>query len=292
MLLYLLLSLLGVPSINCYAIAPSCYGVLSREGVERSQWLKEAYDDALRLARVGYNNFQGDLGLDNMRELLFPGIQQSPNPAYEFSYIRNAFARAAQGQAFQPSTNLNDPRINLIFYCGDQGFQSLAREKLPGCFKDPYSDTIYQVGEGSRPCSGSTLAITSQGYLSSDPAVRRYGTIFCDLLFDRGSLQTVEAALEYDEDMTDDGRDIGSFGLAVGSALVLHELFHVTSFYAMLPEGGPQHEDEHSGFELARGFAEREGLRGAVRNIDNYVFYALARILEDVHWPNGLARSA
>ncbi|KAL8766195.1 MAG: hypothetical protein Q9209_006960 [Squamulea sp. 1 TL-2023] len=268
MLLPILLSILCIRPICCYAIAPSCNGAYNRHGVELSQWIHEAYADAIRLAENGYLNTDEDQGLDNTRELMFPGLV----PGQDMEDIKNAYQRASQSQPFQQITDLDDPQIDLIFYCGDEGFQSYAHQGRPELFRDPFSQTVYQVGHMTRPCSGSTLAITSQGLNGNGDL--RYGIILCPFFWHRGGLPNVQKALDYDSDIVKEGAqraNLATFALYVG----------------MLPEGGPVHQPEHPGYELATAWAAQARLEGAKKNIDNYVFFSLVGKVEDTYWRDG-----
>ncbi|KAL8789390.1 MAG: hypothetical protein Q9213_001147, partial [Squamulea squamosa] len=206
-----------------------CYGVYDTRGVELSQWLQEAYPDAIELAHNGWLGIDEDQDPDNTRELMFPGLV----PGQDMEDIKNAYNRVVQqAQGFQPMANLNDPQVNLIFYCGEEGWRSLADQGRPNLFRDPFSQTVYNVGHDlTMPCDGKTLAITSQGLNANGS--RKYGVIFCAWLFERGSLQTVKKVLEYDDDIVKEGAEkasLATFALYSGSTVVLHELFHVTSF--------------------------------------------------------------
>lgn len=137
----------------------------------------------------------------------------------------------------QTTTNLNDPSIGLVFYCGDQGFGP--RPGDPEWFSDPFSRTWYKVGyeeDHPTPCAHpGTSAVTSQGWL--DGRYFRYGVILCQGFLNQRRAATVEAAIDRNEDLLDWEHGYIDFLYdAVGSSVILHELFHVKSWDLSRPQ--------------------------------------------------------
>ncbi|KAL8905752.1 MAG: hypothetical protein Q9171_006551 [Xanthocarpia ochracea] len=283
-------------------------------GTNLEEWIKESYDDAIRMASNAHYLIDEDQEDDDTRNILFPGLDQQPTRLQD---AKDVFGRAAQREDFQDAATLggiSNPQIRLVFYCGDSNFVPLADQGLPGHFYDPWAHTIYNMGaDQTTPCGGRTLAVTGQGFTPDMQQFLRYGTVLCYVL-GRGSLASVGQALVHNPDLIEEGADIDDFGFAAGSCVVLHELFHVTSFdlskffllyldyyvrltglvVTVLPENQVSGETlvEEYNFGRATEIAElRNGLEYALKNPDNYVFFALARNVADVYWQGGKART-
>ncbi|KAL8855849.1 MAG: hypothetical protein Q9178_007510 [Gyalolechia marmorata] len=299
-------------------------------GTSLEEWIRESYDDAIRMASNAHFAIDEDQGDDDTRNILFPGLDQQPTLLQN---AKNVFGRAAQREDFQEAATLggiSNPQIRLVFYCGDSNFVPLADQGFPGHFYDPWARTTYNMGaDQTTPCGGSTLAVTGQGFTPDMLQFLRYGTVLCNVL-DRGSLASVARALEYDPDLIGDGADIDQFGFVAGSCVVLHELFHVTSFdlskffllfldyyvrltglvVIVLPENQGPGEPLKEEYNFGRATViagSRNGLDYAMKNPDSYVFFAFgmyqiypnrwtatnkkARNVGGIYWEGGKART-
>ncbi|KAL8951128.1 MAG: hypothetical protein Q9222_002872 [Ikaeria aurantiellina] len=281
---FLILALCFYPAHAYYAVAPSC---LDYNGKDLTPAIEAAYLDATNLAGLAMSRIDDDQvgGMDNTRDLMFPNIDQYP--AY-YRIIKDRFAAVSVRQARQ-DYNAEDPHMTLVFYCGDEGWRYLNNPNSPGLFKEPHSLTIYDVGadlyQGVCFFPG-TLAVTSQGVtMVGQQRLNKYGVNLCKVI-DQNRVPTITDAVRGYDSLLDDGADIEVLHLHIMSAVFLHELFHVRLFKSMLPE--PNNEDEETGFGPARDYARKddpiEGLNNAIRNIDNYVFFALARSMSNVYW--------
>ncbi|KAL9027849.1 MAG: hypothetical protein Q9180_007268, partial [Flavoplaca navasiana] len=248
-----------LPSVYCYAIAPSCNKV-NEHDVNLKDWIRESYNDAMRMAAGAHFDLDQDQGLDDTRDHMFPGLAQLP---HVLQYVKAVYGQAsANRQDYQETTTpRNSPDIHVIFYCGDETFVNMGAQntKNLGWYHDPWSNTAYKVGtDRPTPCGGS-LAVTSQGVDLTTGKANRMGIILCTVI-DRGSLASVERTLEHDSDLINDGADID----------------RLERVRTVLPENQREgeHLDEVYTFVGATDFA-RASLQNAIKNIDNYVYYAL-----------------
>lgn len=231
MTLKLWLVVILLRSVYSYAIAPSCDKV-NEHNVNLRDWIRESYSDAMRMAAGANFDVDQDQGLDDTRDIMFPGMVQIPRV---LQYVKAVYGRAsANRQDYQETaTPRNSPDINVIFYCGDETFVNMGaeNENNRGWYYDPWSNTAYYVGtDRSTPCGGS-LAVTGQGVDRTTGKANRFGIILCNVI-DRGSLASVERTLEHDSDLINDGADIDRLGLYAGSCVILHEWLHVTNWKA------------------------------------------------------------
>ena len=290
-------------AIHGYAIAPSCLnykppGTKDEEpGKDLSDVIRRAYSNAASLALYGREGAEEeDQGDNDTWDYMFPGIRQSPSKDRYLQTIEAAYQRVATHRQQRQTFDLDDPAVNLIFYCGDHGFERLGG----GLFQDPFSKTVYQVGEEDlqMPCD-NTQAITSQGWTESTGPLIKYSIILCNVL-NQGRPAGVNELVEQRSDLIEPGWHIDLFYYSLLSSVILHELFHLTSFSTskyifsilscylslyglsiVLPEASD--EDEVGTFGRCKDLAKDKGLDLAVQNIDNYVYYSLCM---SAHWPS------
>ena len=220
-------------AIHGYAIAPSCLnykppGTKDEEpGKDLSDVIRRAYSNAASLALYGREGAEEeDQGDNDTWDYMFPGIRQSPSKDRYLQTIEEAYQRVATHRQQRQPFDLDDPAVNLIFYCGDHGFERLG----DGLFQDPFSKTIYQIGEEDlqMPCD-NTQAITSQGWTESTGPLIKYSIILCNVL-NQGRPAGVNELVEQRSDLIEPGWHIDLFYYSLLSSVILHELFHVTSF--------------------------------------------------------------
>ncbi|KAI4274457.1 MAG: hypothetical protein LQ337_003913 [Flavoplaca oasis] len=267
MTLKLWLVVILLRSVYSYAIAPSCDKV-NEHNVNLRDWIRESYSDAMRMAAGANFDVDQDQGLDDTRDIMFPGMVQIPRV---LQYVKAVYGRAsANRQDYQETaTPRNSPDINVIFYCGDETFVNMGaeNENNRGWYYDPWSNTAYYVGtDRSTPCGGS-LAVTGQGVDRTTGKANRFGIILCNVI-DRGSLASVERTLEHDSDLINDGADIDRLENQ---------------------REGEKLEEVYT-FVGATDFA-RASLDNAIKNIDNYVYYALSRRVGGIYWQGGRANT-
>ncbi|KAL8879268.1 MAG: hypothetical protein Q9198_003090 [Flavoplaca austrocitrina] len=253
-------------------------------GKDLSDVIRRAYSDAASLALYGREGAEEeDQGDDDTWDYMFPGIRQSPSKDRYLQIIEEAYQRVATHREQLQPFDLDDPAVTLIFYCGDHGFERLGG----GRFQDPYSKTVYQVGEEDlqMPCD-NTQAITSPGRTESTGPLIKYSIILCNVL-NPARLAGVAELVEQRSDLIEPGWHIDLFYYSLLSSVILHELFHLTSFATMLPEG-TSNEDEVGTFGRCKDLAKDKGLKLAVQNIDNYVYYSLACALRESSWIDGI----
>ncbi|KAL8993374.1 MAG: hypothetical protein Q9169_006393 [Polycauliona sp. 2 TL-2023] len=229
-MLYFLTGLFVFQTIHGHTIAPSCREYKSPganndvQARDLSTFIHRAYRDASSLALYARDALNEDQGDDDTRSWMFPDIDQDPDRSQT---VYDTYDRVANHKQNLQPFNLDDPAVDLVFYCGDIGFERIDM----GFFKCPYTLTVYEVGEPDlqRPCD-STSAITAQGWTTATGSDRiKYGIIFCSVL-DQDRYASVGDLIDQRSDVIGPGWHLVNFYYGLVSSLILHELFHVTSY--------------------------------------------------------------
>ena len=274
----------------------------SNEEKNFSAFVQAAHLDAVNLAGSALGQIQVQ---DDTRDRLFPGIGTNPHSQQLYQLVDAAYQRAYSvdppdtpvPQAFEVA----NPDVKLIYYCGNEGFVQRPTAQYPDRYLDTVGGIYYNVpdDEGYRaPCRrDGDKAVTAQG-VTRGTMRRVFGIILCSDVLEREREPTIQQAVDENNELVDPRAWVMDLDDSTAATPFLHELFHATSFdisrwsgkstsrsdiltsdATVFPQPRPDILREYMGYIWCRDIAsEANGLNKAMRNIDNYVLFALSML--------------